>query len=135
MVPEKKTRRWDLLVEWKEGSSSWIPLKDLKASNLVELAEYAAGNRLDVEPVFKWWARDMIRRCNRIIAKIKAKYWRTTHNFGIRVPKPIDEALSIDKENRNSLCYTDIQKEMKNVRVVFEAWEEGSLDDARHGQK
>ena len=54
MVPKKTTRGWDLLVECKDGSSIWIPLKYLKASNPVELSEYAAGNRLYVEPNFKW---------------------------------------------------------------------------------
>ena len=97
MVPKKATRGWDLLVEWKDGSSSWIPLKNLKASNPVELAKYAAGNRLDVEPAFKWWVRDVLRRRNRIIAKVNDKYWRKTHKFGIRVPKSVDEALEIDK--------------------------------------
>ena len=38
-------------------------------------------------------------------------------------------------ENGNTLCYTAIQKEMKNVRVDFESWEGGSLDDVRRGQK
>ena len=79
--------------------------------------------------------RDVLRRCNIIIAKVKAKYCRTTHKLGIRVPKSVDEALEIDKENGNTLWYSAIQKEMKNVRVAFEAWEEGSLDDSRHGQK
>ena len=77
----------------------------------------------------------MLRRHNRIIAKVLAKYWRTTHKFDIRVPKSVDESLSIDKENRNTLWYTSIQKEMKNVCVDFEAWEEGSLEDARRAQK
>ena len=98
------------MVEWKDGSYIWIPLKDLKAYNPVELAGYAAGNRLDVEPTFKWWVRDVLRRRNRIIAKVKAKYWRTTHKFGIRVPKSVDEALAIDKENVNTLWYTATQK-------------------------
>ena len=69
-----------------------------------------AGNRLYVEPVFKWWVRDVLRHCDRIIAKVKAEYWRTTHQFGIRVPKSVDEALTIDKENVNTLRYTNIQK-------------------------
>ena len=55
MVPKKTTRGWDLLVEWKDGSSSWIPFKDFKAPNPVELAKYAAEKRLDVEPAFRWW--------------------------------------------------------------------------------
>ena len=85
------------MVEWKDGSSSLIPLKDLKASNSVELAEYAAVNQLDVDPAFKWWVRDVLRRRNTIIAKSKAKYWRTKHKFGIQVPKSVDEALANDK--------------------------------------
>ena len=135
MVPKKTTQGWDLLVEWKDGSSRWIPLKYLKASKPVELAEYVSGNRLYVEPAFKWWMRGVLRSRNRIIDKVKAKYWRTTHKFGIRVPKSVDEALSIDKENRNTLWYTAIQKEMKNFCVAFGAWEEGSLDDSSRGQK
>ena len=135
MVPKKTTQGWDLLVERNDFYSSWIPLKYLKASNPVELAKYAAENRLYVEPAFKWWARDVLRRHNIIIAQVNSKYWHTTHKFGIRVPKSIGKALSIDKENENTLWYTAIQKEMKNVRVTFEAWDEGSLEDARRGQK
>jgi hypothetical protein len=36
---KKTTRGWQLLVEWKEGGSDWISLKDLKESYLVEVAE------------------------------------------------------------------------------------------------
>ena len=61
----------------------------------------------------------MLRRRNREIAMVKAKYWRRTHKFGIRVPKSVYEALAIDKENGNKLWYTAIQKEMNNV-YVFE---------------
>ena len=110
MVPNKTTPEWDLLVEWKDSSSIWIPLKYLKASNSVELAKYMSGNRLDVDPTFKKWVRDMLRRRNIIIAKLRTKYWRTTHKFVIRVPKSVDEALEIDKENGNTLWYTAIQK-------------------------
>ena len=97
MIPKRTTLGWGILVEWKGGYSSCIPLKYLKASNPVEIAEYAAGNRLDVEPAFKWWLRDVIILRNRIISKVKDKYWRTTHKFEIRVPESVDEALAIDK--------------------------------------
>ena len=35
------TAGWKLKVQWKDGSSSWVPLKDLKESFPVETAEYA----------------------------------------------------------------------------------------------
>ncbi len=40
---------WELLVMLKDQSMSWVPLKDLKVSNPVELAEYAVAD----EPAFK----------------------------------------------------------------------------------
>ena len=135
IVPKKTTRGWDLLAEWNYISSRWIPLKYLKVSNPIELAKYASRNRLDVKPAVKWWVRDAIIRRKSIIDKVKAKYWHTTHKFGMRVPKSVDEALAIDKETVNTLWFTAIQKEINNVRVAFEAWEEGSLEDSRRGQK
>ena len=33
--PKMTTRGWSIEVEWKDGSISWVPLKDLKASNPV----------------------------------------------------------------------------------------------------
>ena len=43
---KKTTRGWKLEVEWKDGTLSWILLKDLKASNFVEIAEYAVANNI-----------------------------------------------------------------------------------------
>jgi hypothetical protein len=48
------TQGWDIQVEWKDGSTSWVPLKDLKESNPVELAEYAVANKLVEAPAFAW---------------------------------------------------------------------------------
>ena len=37
----KTTCGWKLLVRWKDGSESWVHLKDLKESHPVNTAEYA----------------------------------------------------------------------------------------------
>ena len=57
-----------------------------------------------------------------IISKEKSAYWLTTHKYGIKIPKKIQGALNLDKENGNTLWYDAISKEMKNVRVSFEEW-------------
>ena len=36
--PKITTRGWKLLVEWRDGQTSWIDLKDLKESNPIENA-------------------------------------------------------------------------------------------------
>ena len=42
------------LVEWKDGSVDWVPLKELKKSNPVDLAEYTVVNEISDEPAFNW---------------------------------------------------------------------------------
>jgi hypothetical protein len=60
--PKVTTKGWSLLVQLKDVSISWEKLKDLKASNPVEVAEYAVANRLVEEPAFKWWVPHVLRR-------------------------------------------------------------------------
>ncbi len=54
-----------------------------------------------------------------MINKVKKKYWRTTHKFGISVPKTIAVALQLDKENGNTYWADAIQKEMSKARVSY----------------
>ena len=87
-TPRKTTAGWELLVEWKDGgSSSWEKLKDLKASNPIEVAEYAVANRLVDEPIFKWWVSYMLQKRNRVISKVKSKYGgpHTSSALGYRI--------------------------------------------------
>ncbi len=99
--------------------TSWLPLKDVKESNPIELAEYAILNHIDDEPAFKWWVPLVIRKRNRMINKVKKKYWRTTHKFGIRLPKTVVEAFQIDKENGNTYWADAITKEMSKAKVAY----------------
>ena len=41
----KTTLGWKLLVLWKDGSEQWIPLKLLKETNPIEVAEFAKDSR------------------------------------------------------------------------------------------
>ena len=45
-------RGWDLQVEWKDGTTSWITLKDIKESNPVQVSGYAVTNKISEEPDF-----------------------------------------------------------------------------------
>ena len=47
------TRGWDLCVQWRTGDEQWLPLRVLKESNPVEVADYAVVNGLLNEPSFK----------------------------------------------------------------------------------
>ncbi len=81
------------------------------------------ANRIDDKAAFAWWVQDVLKKRDRIIAKVKSKYWQRTHKFGIKIPKTVQEALQFDKENGNHLWWEAICKEMRNVRPAFEKWE------------
>ena len=91
-VPKKTTRGWKLLVEWKYGTVGRVSLKDFKESNPIRLSEYALENGIEEEPAFKRWAIYVLRRRDRIISKVKEKYWRKSNKFGIRVLKTVTGA-------------------------------------------
>jgi hypothetical protein len=110
--PKITTQGWFLLVQWKDGSLSWEKLKDLKASNPVKVAEYAIANRLIEEPAFKWWAPHVLCCRNQIISKVKSRYWKMIHKFGIRLPKMVEEALEINKATNTDLWRKAVKKEM-----------------------
>ena len=123
------TKGWEMKLSWKDGTSSWIPMSEVKESNPVELAEYAVTARIDKEPAFAWWVHTTLKRRNKIIKKVKGKYWRTTHKFGIKLPHSVEEAYKIDKENGNDFWTKAIEKEMARVRVAFAKWDGGTTPE------
>ena len=132
--PKIMTKGWWLLVMWKDQSTSWVPLKDLKASNPVELAEYAVANHIAEEPAFKWWVSDTLRKQNHIISKVKKKYWRMTHKFGIKLLHSVEEALEIDRVTGTDLWRKALNKEMSKVKVAWNVKDGVTPDDVRSGK-
>ena len=39
-----------------------------------------------IDPAFAWWVPHTLKKRNRIIEKVKYKYWLKTHKFRIKVP-------------------------------------------------
>ncbi len=108
-------------------------LTNLKASNPIEVAEYAVANRLAEEPAFKWWVPHTIKKRNRIISKVKSRYWRTTHKFGIRLPKTVQEALEIDRITGTDFWGKAINKEMSRVKIAWRIQDRYTPQDVRKG--
>lgn len=120
----KNTKGWQLCVQWKDGSTSWESLTNLKESNPVEVAEYAIAHRIANEPAFSWWVPFTLKQRSRIIASVNKRYLKRTHKFGIEIPKSVQEALEIDRCTNTTFWRDAIQLEMGNVDIAFE-----DLDD------
>ena len=62
----------------------------------------------------------MLKKRKRLLARVKSRCRKGSNSkFGIEVPKTVEEALQLDKENGNSLWHDAIEKEMANSRVAF----------------
>ena len=46
------TSGWQLCIQWKDGSTSWEKLSNLKESHPIECAEHAVAQNLQNEPAF-----------------------------------------------------------------------------------
>ena len=114
---------WELLAQWKDRSTNWISLKDLKESYPVQTAEYAVAAKIAIEPAFAWRVPHILKKRNRIISKVKSKYWLRTHKFWIWIPKSVKEAKRFNQENGDILWWWAICDEMRTIRPVFEVWE------------
>lgn len=119
-APVPTTKGWDIKVAWKDGSTSWVPLSDIKHSNPVEVAEFAVSSKIADEPAFTWWVRKVLSKRDRIIGKVKTRYFSRTHKFGIEMPKSVKQALAIDRNTGTTLWKDAIEKEMRNVMPAFE---------------
>lgn len=122
VLPKYATKGWRFLVAWKDGSTSYIPLREMKNTYLVETADYVTKNKLEGRPAFSWWVPHVMKKCNRLISKLKkgkTKYWHRTQKYGIELPKSVSEALEIDRRTGTSYWRDAIDKEMKNVIPAF----------------
>jgi hypothetical protein len=116
----KTTEGWKLLVLFKDGSEQWIPLKILKETNPLDVAEFAKSKGLTDEAAFDWWVPFTLRQRDRIIAAVNTRVRRTSHKYGIEVPFTLDQAKKLDHINGNNLWEQAINLEMANVKVAFE---------------
>lgn len=123
--PKKTTQGVDLCLSFKDGTTAWLPLADTKESYPVQVAEYAVAAGIDSEPAFRWWVKYVLKKRDKIISKVKTRYHKRTHKFGIEIPKTVAEAYALDKANGNNLWRDAIAKEMAAVRIAFAIKEPG----------
>ena len=62
----------------------------------------------------------MWKKNKRILSKIKAKYWKRTHDFGVNFYNSIDQARTLDAKNGNTLWQEARDNEMDNNAVAFD---------------
>ena len=75
------------------------------------------ANEISNEHAFNWWVKDTLQHKDRIISKVKFKYLRTSHKFGMKVPKTVKEAYDIDRQSGTEFWTKAIEKETTHARI------------------
>ena len=59
---KKTTRGWKMLVQWKDGQTTWVPLAEMKETFPIETAEYAVARKISTEAAFAWWVPFVLKK-------------------------------------------------------------------------
>ena len=116
----RSTMGWYILAQWTDGTQEWIPLKLLKEHFPVEVAEYSVAHGLQNEPAFAYWINHVLKKRDKIISSVKARVSRTTHKYGIEIPRSVEHARQLDKINGNTLWMDALGLEMSTINVAFD---------------
>ena len=140
-----------LQVLWTSGERTWETVREMKEDFPYETARYILDKYKsdhskgeDRDRLYQW-ARKTVRDVERAVRRLgrlydlaldesghvikvrrsggsKKKKQQARWKFGVKVPKTVKEALAFDKENKNTLWWEAIQKEMKAL-VDMEVFE------------
>lgn len=122
----KTTQVWFFQVLWRDGSTSWEPLKNLRVLHPIEIAEYVIAKKLAEEPAFAWWVPHTLKKRDRIISQVRRATAKKDNKFGLEVPRSVKQALEIDRETGTDHWIKAIEKETKHVMCAFNILEEGA---------
>ena len=53
---------WDICCKWKDGSTSWEKLSNLKELHPIQVAKYAIAQGIQHNPAFNWWVHHVLKK-------------------------------------------------------------------------
>ena len=129
-----KTKGWFLEIEWANGEITWETLTSIKDSNPFHAAKYAADNNLLEEPAFSYWEPHVLKKADRWIRAARTRKKNNQFKYGVVVPRNIEEAYKLDRENGNNLWRDAIALEMGTLKTmeVFNILDRGESIPADH---
>lgn len=149
VVTASGNHTWEFYVHWHGGDATWVPLRSLQVSHPTELAEYLVMCNLEDDPALAHWVKEIRKIQAQVLANVRRRVAATRkkakkkkkfvpgerEKFGVIIPRTVEEALRLDAENGNHLWQQAIEKEMTNVRIAFEEFTGGTLDDVKARKK
>ena len=76
---QQTTFGWKFLVNCKYGLQEWVPLKLLKESNPLEVAEFVTARNITDDNTFAWWVPFVLRKRDRNISAVISRVRKAAH--------------------------------------------------------
>jgi hypothetical protein len=61
-IVKHSTHGWELCCDWKDSSTSWQKLSDLKESHPLQVAKFAFAAQIADEPAYNWWVSWVLKK-------------------------------------------------------------------------
>ena len=113
------TQGWKLKVLWRDGAESWMPLKDFKESDPVEVTGFAKTRDLEPDPAFCWRVPHVPRKRDAIISNVTSRARKKSNKHGIEMPTDIEHTKRLDDKNENTFWIDATKKEMHDVGIAL----------------
>ena len=110
---QRNSGGWQLLIRWSNGEETWQTLNSIRSDSPLDVAKYARDHQLLDIKEFKWCNKILKRERRYVCLSKLRKGDGKRFKFGIKIPKTVEEALAIDKENSNTLWQDAIKKEIE----------------------
>ena len=68
-------------IKWRDGTTKWVSLKDLKESNPIEVAEYVTARNIQEEHALAWWVPYTLRKRDSIIASVNSRIRKLSQKY------------------------------------------------------
>ena len=128
---------WELELLWDSGEITWEPMYQIKDSDPISVAEYAAHNKLLDTPQWKWANR--YNNTNKFVRltqayKTSTDYSLVKYKYGIRVPRNRKDALYLDSVEGDQSWQKAIETEINQILDynTFEILEHGKIPPSDH---
>ena len=136
-TPEYKGSSYNVFVLWEDGSKTWEPLNMVSKDDPVTLAAYAKDHDLLETPGWKFLRR--IAKREKVLKRMLNQARRQSKNdsiryqFGVQVPRSVQEAYKLDQENGNELWRQAMDAEINQLLDYETFVDKGMIQSAPEG--
>ena len=115
----KSTVGGKFVVQWKDVTEQWSPLKIFKEYNPLEVAEFYGARHIQYKPELWWWFSYTQRNRDNIISAVKLRIHKSLHKYGMEFPTYVKQAKHIDEKNGNQVWKNAIKNKWGMLMLIF----------------